>query len=173
MSWYQINIDLFCLKETWLSHDDYVSLNESTPPSHTSTHIPRDTGRGGGAAAIHNSSLTINPKPKLNYKSFESLILSLSYPAGKTVQPILFVIVYHPPGPYFLCEFSEFLSGSVLKTDKIVIVGDFNIHVNIQDDSLGSAFISPTFFVSAYKSPLTAFIIFLTLYWHMGWKLIT
>ena len=46
------NIDLFCLTETWLHQDEYVSLNESTPPSHINTHIPRDTGRGGGVAAI-------------------------------------------------------------------------------------------------------------------------
>ena len=34
------DIDLLCLTETWLSHEDYVSLNESTPPSHINTHIP-------------------------------------------------------------------------------------------------------------------------------------
>ena len=26
------DIDLLCLTETWLSHEDYVSLNECTPP---------------------------------------------------------------------------------------------------------------------------------------------
>ena len=34
------HIDLFCLTETWLCHEEYVSLNESTPPSHINTHIP-------------------------------------------------------------------------------------------------------------------------------------
>ncbi len=77
------HIDLFCLTETWLSNDDYVSLNESTPPSHINTHIPGDTGRGGGVAAIFDSGLLINPKPKLNYNSIDSLILSLSHPAWK------------------------------------------------------------------------------------------
>ncbi len=112
------HIDLFCLTEAWLSNDDYVSLNESTPPSHINTHIHRDTGRGGGVAAIFDSSPLISPKPKLNYNSFESLILSLSHPAWKTVQPIQFVTVYRPPGPYskFLSEFSEFLSNLVLKS---------------------------------------------------------
>jgi len=131
------HIDLSCLTETWLSHEEYVCLNESTPPSHINTHIPRGTGRGGGVAAIFDSSLFINPKPKLNYNSFKSLVLCLSHPTWKTLQPILFVILYRPPGPY-----SEFISSLVLKTDKVIIVGDFNIHVDVDNDCLSATFIS-------------------------------
>jgi len=43
--------DLFCLTETWLSHEKYVSLNESTPPL-INNLIPQGTGQGGGVAAI-------------------------------------------------------------------------------------------------------------------------
>ncbi|XP_075941538.1 uncharacterized protein LOC142943729, partial [Anarhichas minor] len=138
------HIDLFCLTETWLCNEEYVSLNESTPPSHINTHIPRGTGRGGGVAAIFDSSLLLNPKPKLDYNSFESLVLSLSHPTWKTIQPVIFVIVYRAPGPYseFLSEFSQFLSSLVLKTDKVIIVGDFNIHVDVENNSLSTAFIS-------------------------------
>uniref|UniRef100_A0A8C9XHM2 Reverse transcriptase domain-containing protein n=1 Tax=Sander lucioperca TaxID=283035 RepID=A0A8C9XHM2_SANLU len=125
------HIDLFCLTETWL--DEYVSLNEATPPSHNNTQIPRGSGRGGGVAAIFDSSLLINPK--LNYNSFESLVLNLQHPTWKTVQPIIFVVVYRAPGPY-----SEFLSCVVLQSDKVLIVGDFNIHVDIDSNSLSTAF---------------------------------
>ena len=38
------DIDLFYLIEIWLCQHDYVSLNESTPPSPPNTQIPRDTG---------------------------------------------------------------------------------------------------------------------------------
>ncbi len=60
------------------------------------------------------------------------------------MQPIIFVIVYRPPGPYteFLSEFSEFLLSLVLRTDKVIIVGDFNIHVDNTEDSLSIAFTS-------------------------------
>jgi len=52
--------------------------------------------------------------------------------------------VYRAPGPYyeFLSEFSEFLSSLVLNTDKVIIVGDFNIHVDIENDSLSITIIS-------------------------------
>ncbi len=59
------HIDLFWLAETWLSHEDYVSLNESTPRSHINTHFRQCTSQGGGATAMFDSSLVINSKPKL------------------------------------------------------------------------------------------------------------
>uniref|UniRef100_A0AAQ6IH18 Reverse transcriptase domain-containing protein n=1 Tax=Anabas testudineus TaxID=64144 RepID=A0AAQ6IH18_ANATE len=135
-------IDLFCLTETWLQQDEYVSLNESTPSSHVNYHVPRSTGRGVGVAAIFHSSLLINPRPKHSFNSFESLTLSLSDPNWKNPKPVLFVIVYRPPVPYseFLTEFSEFLSDLVLSADKVIIVGDFNIHVDVDDNCLNTAF---------------------------------
>ena len=56
----------------------------------------------------------------------------------------MFVIVYRSPGPYseFLSEYSEFLSALLLKTDKVIIVGDFNIHVDVENNSLGTTFLS-------------------------------
>lgn len=66
-------IDLFSLTETWLQDDEYVSLNESTPPSHS------------------------------NY---------------------------------------EFLRDLVLRTDKVIIVDDFNIHTDVSSDSVISSYMS-------------------------------
>ena len=136
-----LNLDLLSLTETWLSMDDYVGLNESTPPSHLNTHLPRETGRGGGVAAIYNSSLSILPKPRLGYKSFEALVLNLSHLNQETT---IFVILYRPPGPYsdFLGEISDFLADLILKTSKVIVVGDFNIHVDKKNDSLSAAFSS-------------------------------
>ena len=55
----------------------------------------------------------------------------------KTLKPVLFVIVYHAPGPYseFLSEFSEFLPTLVISADKIIILSYFNIHVDIESDA--------------------------------------
>ena len=67
--------DVFCLSETWLQEGEYVSLNEATPPGYVNYHIPRSTGRGGGVAAVYNSSLQVKTKPKCIYNTFESLTL--------------------------------------------------------------------------------------------------
>ena len=139
------SLDLLCLTETWLGEQEYVGLNTATPPSHTNTHIPRDNGKtGGGVAAIFDSRLMISPRAKASYKSFESLILTFSHPSWKSMQPLIFITVYRPPGPYteFLSEFSEFLSSLVLESNKIILIGDINVHVDVETDCLNRAFTS-------------------------------
>ena len=69
----------------------YVLMNPLLPV--TLTHIPRNTGRGGRFAAIFNSALLINPKPKQNFSSFEN---RMSDPTVKTLS----FIVYGASGPY-------------------------------------------------------------------------
>ena len=103
----------------------------STPPSHVNCHIPRSTGRGGGVATISLANLCISPRPKFKFASFEVLVLHLMHPNSKATQPVTLVTLYRPPGPYteFLSEFSDFLSALVVNSDKILIVGDFNIHM--------------------------------------------
>lgn len=42
----------------------------------------------------------------------------------------------------FLSKFSEVISWLVLKTDKVIITGDFDVHVDINSDSFSTAFMS-------------------------------
>ncbi|MGL5674004.1 MAG: hypothetical protein ACRDC9_13155, partial [Plesiomonas shigelloides] len=53
------------------------------------------------------------------------------------------VTVYRPPGPYadFLQEFACFLSNLLINFDKVLLVGDFNIHVDDVNDALGLSFV--------------------------------
>ncbi len=60
--------------------------------------------------------------------------------------PVMFVLatVYRPPGHHtdFIKEFGDFLSELVLAADKVLIVGDFNIHVENYKDVFTVDFIS-------------------------------
>ena len=74
------------------------------------------------------------------------LVLSFAHPDKTVFKLFTLVIVYRSPGPYtiFLSEFSDFLANLVVNTEKILILGDFNIHMDNENDSLRSAFLSIT-----------------------------
>ncbi len=142
------NLDLLCLTETWLKPDEYIILNESTPQDYCYKNEPRPKGKGGGVATIYNNILSISQKTGFKYNSFEVMVLHIKLSREKSINdksPVMFVLatVYRPPGHHtdFIKEFADFLSELVLAADKVLIVGDFNIHVDNEKDALGSAFI--------------------------------
>ncbi len=114
------SFDVLCLTETWFKPNYHIGLNESTPLSYCYKHEPRQTGRGSGVATIYSDILNVM-----------SYLLSLAL-----------TTVYRPPGPYtdFLKEFADVLSDILVNVDKVLIVGDFNIHVNNTNDAIGLGF---------------------------------
>ncbi len=54
------SFDVLCLTETWLKPNDYIDLNESTPPSYCYKHEPCQTGRGGSVTTIYIVIYTLN-----------------------------------------------------------------------------------------------------------------
>ncbi len=76
------------------------------------------------------------------------MVLHITLPREKSINdksPLMFVLatVYRPPGHHtdFIKEFADFLSELVLAADKVLIVGDFNIHDENEKDAFGSALI--------------------------------
>uniref|UniRef100_A0A9J8BM85 Endonuclease/exonuclease/phosphatase domain-containing protein n=1 Tax=Cyprinus carpio carpio TaxID=630221 RepID=A0A9J8BM85_CYPCA len=138
------NLDALCLTETWLKPDDYIILNESTPQDYCYKHEPRPKGkrRGGG------NVFKISQRAGFKYNSFEVMVLHITLSRETNVNdksPVMFVLatVYRPPGHHtdFIKKFADFTSELVQAADKVLIVGDFNIHVDNEKDALGSAFI--------------------------------
>ena len=90
------------------------------------------TGSGGGTAVVFKKHFTSIP---LSLGSFNSSEIS----AFKIVHkdPICCIIICCPPNSNsssgFLTEFSDQLSPLVLKFDKAIIIGDFNIHIEISN----------------------------------------
>ena len=72
----------------------------------------------------------------MGHSNLENLNISLIHPSLKSHKPVHLVIIYRPTAPYseFLSQFSEILSKRVLRTDKVITVGDFNIHVHDAND---------------------------------------
>ena len=137
------DLDLVAVTESWLTPDrgDDV-LRGICPEGYLSLHRPRLEKRGGGLALIYRS--TIRPHildipfiPTV----FESLVCSLSINSSA----ILFVLLYRPPNSShvsFLAEFGQFLDHLINVRGNLLIVGDFNIHVDNRDSTFAEDFSS-------------------------------
>ncbi len=136
-----IKLDVLCLTETCLKPDKYILLNESAPQDFCYKNEPRTNGIGVativGVATIYSNTLSISQKTGFKYNSFEVMVLHITLSREKSItdkSPVMFVLatVYRPPGHHtdFIKSFGDFISELVLAADKVLIVGDFNIHVD-------------------------------------------
>lgn len=87
---------------------------------------PRTSGRGGGIATVFKSDFKCKQISLSSPTSFE---LSL-FEMGQS-HTMLCAVVYRPPkyNTDFLTDFSVFLADIMPKYDRVLIVGDCNIHV--------------------------------------------
>ncbi|KAM9790323.1 uncharacterized protein ACBT44_018929 isoform 1-T2 [Syngnathus typhle] len=133
------NLDLLLLCETWQQPLDYFSLNQATPSNYSYIAKPRLSGRGGGIAVFHKRSLSITGLD-LNLPSISSFeYLAFSLPNSTTA-----VLIYRPPKshPSFLSELSELLTIVSSVSYRLLLIGDFNIHIDQPTAPLTSDFIS-------------------------------
>ncbi len=135
------DLDLLALTETWLKGDsrDNVIIQEILPPGYKIIQQAR-AGRGGGIAVIHRDSIDIKCTPlpsNSQITSFEAIECDLTMKQSAK----LFVVYRPPPSTKngltfktFLSDFSEFLEPHITTLKQLIVIGDFNIHVDNCDD---------------------------------------
>lgn len=84
-------LDFMCLTETWQNQQDFLSLNQATPPGYNYIQKPRSLGRGGGLAVIYNADIIVKELPT-NVVTFECVHFVM---AGAVQLQV--VLVYRPP----------------------------------------------------------------------------
>ena len=132
--------DLFAVSETWLTVNDTAILSEITPKGYTLHHCPRSDCRGGGTALILKESINVEKVSVAGKGSFEASEWLVN-PAATTRLRV--VIVYRPPYSVkhpvststFITEFSDYLESLVMSSEPLLILGDFNIHMDLPDDT--------------------------------------
>ncbi len=131
-------LDLLFLTESWHKQNDGLLFNQITPEGYGLFDLPRLTGRGGGIIVVHNLQFNISAVRVPQFTSFECLVLSISAPKAITI-----ATVYRPPKPNeaFMSEFADLLSMLCFKFKNILILGDFNIHIDQNDCMLTKDFL--------------------------------
>ena len=126
--------DFFGVVETWFDNQSTPLANLSTySPNYVCLHAPRPTNRRGGGVALFCKKsfqpLIYSSNP---FNTFESIVISFKLPS-----PFLIAIIYRPPSfsiPAFTADFSELLTELSLKSLPMLILGDFNIKMNVTNN---------------------------------------
>ena len=120
-------LDFFFLTETRQQPNDFATLNDSTPPGFVYICRPRGNGRGGGLAVIHREKWKVLPVSVPAFSSFECLVFKLPGPS-----PTIIATFYRPPKPHsdFISEFSTLLTHISTLSPNVILLGDFNIHMD-------------------------------------------
>lgn len=125
------NLSFLILTETWWSDDDSKSLVSRgfiTPNGYDLRHAPRQSGTGGGVGLIFRDSYNSRVIKYNSFKTFEYQIIRL-----RTNTETLFVTAVYLPKGYqseTITELNELLSYLITLNGKLIVAGDFNIHVN-------------------------------------------
>ncbi len=146
------DIDVFIITETWLKTDDDMKIAELKPSGYAFEHVPRENRRGGGIAIVYKSSIRLKKFEQIfttNSLEYMEVMLSL----GNSNMRL--VAVYRPPSadpslairvPFstFIDEFEAVMERHVTAPGNLVILGDFNIHVDTPTDNDAKNFLSLT-----------------------------
>ncbi|KAG1924711.1 hypothetical protein F2P79_025983, partial [Pimephales promelas] len=134
------NLDFLCLTETWQQSNDFIPLNASAPPGFVYNCQPRASGRGGGLALFHRESWKVLPIP--DSPLFSSFEYSASLLPGPS--PTVVVTVYRPPkyNKDFMNDFSQLFTHLSTLSHNLIILGDFNIHMDNISSPLARDFAS-------------------------------
>ena len=134
-----VRADLFTICETWFKDHHSAVLSELTPPGYRMlVHCPRPGRRGGGTALLVKEGINVSNVYSDEKTSFEVSEWLVSFGSTR----VRIVIVYRPPysedhpitAGVFFHEFAEYLEFVVMSSDKLLITGDFNFHMDVPTD---------------------------------------
>ena len=134
------DLDIITITVTRLTTDDRAAPGEITPDGYKLHHVPRTSRRGGGVAVLCKSTFQTHVSDRHPMtKSFEFTNILISSRSCS----VRLIVIYRPDrckrNPHsfadFLTEFTEVLHGLVLDRSNLLIVGNFNVHVNDTGDA--------------------------------------
>ncbi|KAI2642381.1 hypothetical protein H4Q32_025373 [Labeo rohita] len=132
-------LDFIFLTETWQQPNDFSLLNEAAPPGFVYKSQPHGTGRGGGLAMFYREKWKVLPVSTPVFSSFEPVVCVLS---GQI--PTIIATVYRPPklNYNFIDDFAGFIAYLSTLSSNVILLGDFNIHMDNPNLPLTKDFIS-------------------------------
>ena len=129
--------DLLAATETWFTDGESASKTQCTPGGYRFLIIPIGR-RGGGTGLLFKNNLMVTKVTGGEHQSFEYSEWKVTSGSRR----VNLIIMYRPPysaahpvtSAVFFVEFAEYLESIVLSADPLLIVGDFNIHIDSNEN---------------------------------------
>ena len=133
----QENVSICAITELWLKDDENdLTYKEVPPPGYTIISHPHKMGREGGVALVYKDYLDIKDKTgKASYFNMKLLKAKVNI---NSTSLALYVINQIPNTSVitFCEELAEALEWNITdNTKELVMIGDFNIHMDSRDNS--------------------------------------
>ena len=118
------------ITETWFrSQQNYctATLREN---GYSIYHFNRTDRAGGGVAFIYKDCLKFSGGKSYNHDTFECIVGSMASSSSKKINFVLVYRLIELAPSLFLSEFYNFIEKVFVQFNNIIILGDFNLHVN-------------------------------------------
>ena len=122
-------VDICSLMETWIKEDDTTTESQICPPGYKAISVPMSNKQGGGIAIVYKYSITIWRSNTYDYLSIECTDFVVSLP----VLSLNMAVIYRSPDKSVLSfanDLLDYMGRNINSTGKLLLTGDFNIHVN-------------------------------------------
>ena len=132
--------DIVAISETWFNENDSTLKVTCTPPGYYLLDQSRKDRKGGGIAVLVKDILVGTKAPlTTSYRSFEYCEVSLKVRSFHFKIIVMYMPPYSIAHPvtvaHFVDEFTAYLESTVLIKEPVIIMGDFNLHVDDPSDT--------------------------------------
>ena len=139
----QNKTDILLLTETWLTSKEsdkiWIDSSDLNKDRYNLTSAIRENRRGAGLALITKKDFKVKLDSNAEFRTFQF--------AKWYVQPMHTTItilgIYRPPAGSlveFLTEFTNWITDVVAQDTNLLVVGDFNLHINNENDEHAANF---------------------------------
>ena len=124
------DLDIVAITETWMSGQHSNITAELRDKGYSMYHFNREKRKGGGVALVFKSNFKFIKGKTFNSENYECIHVSIAcHGAG----PVNFIVVYRycevKPSVFFT-EFYPIIENIFINFKNVIILGDFNLHVN-------------------------------------------